>query len=448
MKKNISAALFSAACLIMALVLSIGFLAFGPSAAGANERLSAKPVLKNADGEWNVDFLSDLATYFDDHFYLRQELISSHNRIMAVLFGSSAEDDVILGSEGWLYYGSTLGDYTGSEAMTSRELWCAAINLGLMQEYCESMGAEFVFMPAPNKNSLYDENMPSYGVKAETSNVRQLFAILDFEGVNYLDLFSAFTAEEETLYFAHDSHWNSKGAALAADLINTALGGGSDYYSDAFAQSESHSGDLYEMLYPAFTDSETNPVYGGELSFTHSGGGEVRPDSITIDTVGSGEGNLLAFRDSFGNLLYPYLADSSQSARFSRAVSYDLSQMATLGTDRVLIELVERNLDYLITYYPLMPAPERSLEGVSEAVAEYTLNAKAKAPEGCVLVTGTLLEDCFNTSSIYVICGDTAYEAFCLAEGAFAAYIPAGSQPTGIGASMLTDDYLLLNNLT
>lgn len=448
MKKNISAALFTAACLAMALVLSLGFLAFGPSEAGANERLSAAPVLKNADGEWNADFLSDLATYFDDHFYLRQELISSHNRIMAVLFGSSAEDDVILGSDGWLYYEPTLGDYTGTEPMTSRSLWCAAINLGLMQEYCESLGAEFVFVPAPNKNSLYDENMPSYGVKAETSNAQRLFDILDFTGVNYLDLFSAFAAEEETLYFAHDSHWNSKGAAFAADLINAALGGESSYYSDAFARSESHSGDLYEMLYPAFSDSEQNPLYGGELSFTHSGGGELRPDSITIDTVGSGEGSLLAFRDSFGNLLYPYLADSYASARFSRAVSYDLAQMATLGTDRVLIELVERNLDYLVSYYPLMPAPERSLEGISEAEAEFSVNAKAKAPEGCVLITGSLGEDCFNTSSIYVICGDAAYEAFCLADGAFAAYIPAEAQPTGIGASMLTDDYLLLNNLT
>ena len=447
MKKNISAALFSAACLIMALVLSVGFLAFGPSEAGANERLSAKPVLKNAEGEWNSDFLSDLATYFDDHFYLRQELISSHNRIMAAVFGSSTEDDVILGSDGWLYYGSTLGDYTGTEAMTDRELWCAAINLGLMQEYCESMGAEFVFMPAPNKNSLYDENMPSYGVKAQERNAQRLFAILDVHGVNYLDLFSAFAAEE-TLYFAHDSHWNSKGAAYAADLINAALGGESDYYSDAFAQSEAHGGDLYEMLYPAFTDSERNPVYGGELSFSHSGGGEVRPDSITIDTLGSGEGNLLAFRDSFGNLLYPYLADSSASARFSRAVSYDLSQMAELGTDRVLVELVERNLDYLVTYYPLMPAPERSLDGISEAEAEFSVNAKAKAPEGCVLVTGSLGEESLNTSSVYIICGDTAYEAFCLAEGAFAAYIPAEAQPTGIGASMLRDDYLVLNNLT
>lgn len=448
MKKNIIAAIFPVACLLMVSVLSVGFLINGPSQAGANERLSSAPVLVKSDGKLNGEYLADVSEYFSDHFYLRQELISAHNGIVAGVFGSSAEEDVILGSDGWLYYEPTLGDYTGTAAMTGRELWCAAINLALMQEYCESQGADFVFAVAPNKNSLYDENMPSYGVKAESHDAQRLFEMLDYAGVSYVDLFAAFKAEEEVLYFAHDSHWNSRGAALGADLINEVLGSESSYYSDAFAESENHSGDLFEMLYPAGTDSEENPVYGGALSFEYSGGGEVRPDSITINTTSGGEGSLLAFRDSFGNLLYPYLADSYGAARFSRAVSNDLSQMAEMGTTDVLIELVERNLSYLVTYYPLMPAPEREREGISEAEAEFSVNEKAKAPEGCVLVTGSLAEECFNTSSIYVICGDTAYEAFCLADGAFAAYIPAEAAVTGIGASLLVEDHLVFNNLT
>lgn len=448
MKKNIIAAVFPVACLLMVSVLSVGFLIKGPSEAGANERLSGAPVLRTSDGELNTEYLADVSRYFDDHFYLRQELISAHNSIVAGVFGSSAEEDVILGSDGWLYYGSSLGDYTGTESLSGAELWAAANNLALMQEYCESQGADFTFVIAPNKNSLYDENMPSYGVKAGESNAERLFEILDFAGVNYVDLFAAFKAEEEVLYFAHDSHWNSRGAALGADLINGALGVESEYYSDAFAASAEHTGDLFEMLYPAGTDSERDPVYGGVLSFEHSGAGEVRPDAITINTTSGGEGSLLAFRDSFGNLLYPYLADSYGAARFSRAVSYDLTQMAELGTTDVLVELVERNLSYLVSYYPLMRAPERSMDGFSRAEAEFSVNEKAKAPEDCVLVTGSLTERSLNTSSVYVICGDRAYEAFRLKDGAFAAYVPSGAEVTGIGCSVLLDDVLHLDNLT
>lgn len=43
-------------------------------------------------------------------------------------------------------------------------------------------------------------------------------------GVTYLDLFSLLGGQEETLYFRGDSHWNGRGAALAADSILEALG--------------------------------------------------------------------------------------------------------------------------------------------------------------------------------------------------------------------------------
>ena len=430
--KNISV-IFLVVCLLICLVPSVGFLLYGPSQGGANERLAEAPVLKTPEGEWNTNYLFDLSEYFSDRFYLRQELITAHNSIAAGVFSSSAEDDVIYGDDDWLYYGPTLGDYTGTQTMSEREIHSAAINLTLMQEYAAGKGAKFLFMPAPNKNSLYADNMPDYGAVAAEHDAQRLFRLLDEKGVAYLDLFTHFKNESDVLYFAHDSHWNSRGAAYAADLINSAFGSESEYYSDAFVESRPHAGDLYEMLYPTAVDSENDPVYGGELKIDYVGGGNIRPDSITINTVGRGSENMLIYRDSFGNLLYPYLADSSAAARFSRNVSYDLTLIESLGSRRLLIELVERNLNYLISYYPMMPAPERAVNGgeLSGKTVKFEKDDTARAPEGHVLVSGVIGDTMDDGTGIYILCGDRAFEAFCLADGKFAAYIPEDVQVTG-----------------
>lgn len=415
--------IFVAGVLLLSVTLAVGILFAGPAEAGANEVLSKAPVLVDKDGKLNDYFLNDAATWLSDHFFGRQELISVHNKTVSTVFATSSSDDVILGTDGWLYYEPTLGDYTGTAVATDRELFMAANNLALMQEYCESQGRVFAFVIAPNKNSLYPEHMPDYGAVSSQTNAQALHSKLDEMGVAYIDLFAVFGEQEEVLYFAHDSHWNSKGAALGADSINAAFGVQSNYFGGDFSQREYHLGDLYEMLYPSFKDTEENPVYGGELAFEFTGKA-TKADSITLETSSGKAGNLLCYRDSFGNLLYPYLADSYGTCRFSRSVSYDLTQ----DGDYVLIELVERNIAYLYTYLPVMPAPQRELS-LPEATATAQMESKTvKNPEGMYQVKGTLPVQADADSSVYVVCDGVVYEAFCLVEGGFGAYIPGEAQ--------------------
>lgn len=427
MGKKIASYCFVAGVLALCLTMGAGVLLFGPAPAGANEILSGPPALTDAAGRWNMEFLPDAADWFADHFFPRQTLISLHNALEAELFNTSGAPDVLLGRNGWLYYGQTVNDYTGLEPMTERELYSAARNLALMEEYCRSRGQAFLFVTAPNKNSLYPQRMPALGAAAQTRNVERLFALLDRMNVSYLDLYAAFDAQEETLYFAHDSHWNEKGAALAADAINAALGRESAYYAGDFSGRAPHSGDLFEMLYPAFPDDETAPVYGGELNFTYAGSA-TRPDSVTLRTESGGNGTLLCFRDSFGNLLYPYLADSFAAARFSRATSYDL----TAEAENVVIELVERNLRYLIANAPVMPAPRRqvTLPGESGTVRDVSTETMGNL-EGMIRLRGTLPETPDTGSPVYVCCGGQVYEAFCMEDNGFAAIVPDGT-PEGV----------------
>lgn len=417
--------LFICIFLALCLSLSIGTLLFGPADAAANERLAELPSIQTGEGRINTDYLSQLQNYVNDRFFLRQKLITLDRR-MSNLLGVSGESSVIAGKDGWLFFAETLDDYTGTGLMSSRELFSAASNVALMDEYCRANGKEFTFIIAPNKNSLYGQFMPDYGVTAKTSNAKRFHDLLDQLQVEYVDLFTALGEIPETLYFAHDSHWNSKGAALGADLINRSFGVDSNYFGADFSQSAAHEGDLYAMVFPGAQDTERNPVYGGELNYTFTSKA-TQPDAIVLTTEGTGNGNLLCYRDSFGILLYPYLADSYASTKFSRSVSYDM----TGSEDYVAVELVERNLNYLIQNVPVMPSPVRKLElpDVVSGTAEAPKVENARAGSGCAQFAGTLPAKPDAASCVYVVCDGVTYEAFCLENDGFAVNVPEGANP-------------------
>lgn len=445
MKKNLLYAAFTALILLLCLIPSLGMLLTPQGGeAGGNQALSRAPALRDAEGRWNSDYLSQIQDCAGDNFYLRQEMITAWSALNAQGLQSSITEDVLLGTDGWLYFADTLPDYTGLDPLSEREIFSAARNLSLMAEYCESRGAKFLFTIAPNKNSLYWANMPDLTLPAarQPHNAKRLAAELAGQNVDYLDLFGLFRGQEETLYFKTDSHWNSQGAACAADGINQALGRSSGYFNGPFTPEEVHKGDLYDMLYPAGSGLEEDQVYSGELNFEYDA--PIRSaENLTIMTHGGGEGSLLMFRDSFGNNLYPYLADSFDAALFSRSMPYRLDLVAQREADYVVAELVERNLRYLIQNVPVMPAPSRGAEkpedftvygsGVrfvvepSENLPGYALVA------GPAVLDGQELPEAVSDSQALVLTSDgNYYEAFLLEDGGVGLYLPEGVQPQGL----------------
>lgn len=435
MKKNVIYTAFTALIFLMCLVPSLGMLA--PSqgdGAGGNQALSAAPALRNAEGQWNTAYLSQIQDYAADNFFLRQDMITAWSALNARGLHSSITEDVILGTDGWLYFGDTLPDYAGLAPMSERETFSAARNLALMAEYCRGFGADFLFTAAPNKNSLYPEHMPPLTASRAPHNAERLAEELGRQGVDYLDLFALFRGQEETLYFAEDSHWNSKGAALAADALNRALGRSSNYFDGPFTPEQTHKGDLYDMLYPAGDGLDWEHAYGGALDFEYDA--PIRSaENLTIMTHGKGEGSLVMFRDSFGNLLYPYMADSFDAALFSRSMPCRLDLAAAREAGCVVVELVERNLRYLIQNVPLMPAPRREFsEGLEtwRSGVNFAVEASDNLP-GYALAAVTLPAPPAPGSPVLVAASDgNSYEAFLLEKDEIGLYLPEGVQPLGL----------------
>lgn len=347
--------------LCLCLLPSAGMLAAPAEEAVGNEHLTAMPALQNADGSWNKSYFSELSSWLSDHIAFRHELITLHARLCGALFGTLPSEDVVLGADGWLYYADTLPDYQGAGLMTERECWAAARVLALMQEYCQERGAQFLFTVAPNKNSLYPEAMPArYQRSGAAGNAQRIAGRLEEMGVPYLDLFALLGGQEQTLYFRTDSHWNTLGAALAGDAISSALGKPEDpFWGQPYQTAPTHKGDLYEMVYPAGDLLEDDAVFDRAFRFTYPNGLRSAED-ITIRTQNEGEtGSLLMFRDSFGNALYPFLAERYGAACFSRAMPYNLTYLEREQAGTLVVEIVERNLRWLVQRPAVMPAPQR-----------------------------------------------------------------------------------------
>lgn len=120
MKKNLLYRLYSAAfigiCLVPAALMPI----VKADSDKEKRELSSAPKIKTEDGKINFNFFSDFETYFSEHFAFRQQLVTADGRIKSSILGTSPNSDVIVGKNGWLYYGETVDDFLNINTLSDR----------------------------------------------------------------------------------------------------------------------------------------------------------------------------------------------------------------------------------------------------------------------------------------------------------------------------------------
>lgn len=401
-----------------------------------NTQIVKFPELTNEDGSFNFEFTSQFDTYFAQHLPFRPELISVDAKIKSGIFQGES-GNVIVGKDGMLFSKDTLNDYLG-QSLSDRQIYEIAKTLKLIQNYAEDMDSDFVFVPMPNKNTVYPQYMPSRYVKGE-SGLYKLYEVMSQLGVNYVDLTETFSevqemGVEERLYHDRDTHWNYLGAFYGYNALMENLG--KDGYYDDISM-ESHvdwSGDLDSMIYPRFGILDTQyyldvplsdyiivkPFLNGlstEEVMKDLMGSSEKNDS-TINTVNeSKEGKLLMFRDSFARAWLPYLADSYNSTEITRYYPVNLTSLNAGENTDVVVEIVERNLSTIISDTPNfnMPQTNVTLNPSIEQFDENTVNVDTL--DGRLKIYGELSQEYFeNESDIYVVFESQekqlVYEAF------------------------------------
>lgn len=411
--KLIYCILFFAICLCP----SLGMLVTKQETSSENRQLSEFPSPKTEEGKINVEWLSQAGDYFQEHFAFRNELVTGNALLHGRLLETSTADGVIQGKNGWLYYKDSLNDYLGQDLLSDRSLFNIAHMLSMTQQALEEKGVNFLFTIAPNKNSLYGDNMPYYDklkVSGQT-NRENLENWLKTEKVAYADLYQALMEEDEVLYHARDSHWNNKGAALAADVLMDALGKDHDSYEgESYTVRRDYTGDLDTMLYPLASTADDEIYYDKET--TYATVEEIQsnfdPRITTVNPVK--EGSLVMYRDSFGNALLPYMADAYANAYFSRGIPYQLMDVETHSADTVIIERAERFLPEMSQFPPVLTAKEISLTEDQELQgSDGAVDVKIKPQGMTAQLSGRIKEGLLDTDSrIYLKVNGSVYEAF------------------------------------
>ena len=132
-------------------------------------------------------------------------------------------------------------------------------------------------------------------------------------------------------------------------------------------------GDLNKMIYPMWSQPEWNYDYQYKKNYTYTSDTKSVEDAYITTTSKKAQGSLLMFRDSFGNTLLPWMAQSYEKAVFSKEMPYPLEKyMQESKADTVIIEKVERNLKDFITDPPMLTPSETKLSGEAKQVETKT----------------------------------------------------------------------------
>lgn len=353
--------------------LAVGLSVFwGEENIGSQKQNLAEFPKFTVEGKVNLSFTNELSDYITQSVAYHDKIISANAYLRNKLFKSSSQSQVITGSDGVLYFNETVNDYLGIESLNERELFNICDTLSQMERYCKANSIAFAFTVAPNKNTLYNADMPKRYKKSEQSNLDRLTPKLQQSGINYVDMRQAFSELEDMYYYKTDTHWNTQGAVIGYETLMSSL------YDDYFSFKDvpctvktEHRGDLGEMLYPGFDYTETENTLDYDFNYTTIGKFKSADDIIIRTKNPNGEHSLLMFRDSFGIALFPLMAENFENVYYSRQVPVNLTIAKNGGNDTVIYEIVERNLKNILLYAPIFEA-EKVLPSQAKA-CEYDL---------------------------------------------------------------------------
>ncbi len=415
-----------------------------------NRVLAPAPSLHLEDGSFNENLAADAEAWFSDHFALRSELVTGYGRLTKALFATSAEPDVIIGSDGWLYYAETVRDATGVQTLSDNAMKQIVRILEMVRSYCNSNKAKLILAVAPDKASIYPEHLPArYLHTHQENNLDRLYAALHHANITVCDLrgklLDAKAQGSYQLYHKLDTHWNGDGAMAAyTGLMRTAGLDDFGFADAARTVTQDFEGDLWKMLMPDEDNPDANAVYAVPQTYRTVGRFRSTDDMTIRTSCADGTGSLLMFRDSFGRALIPLLSQRFASCTYSRASAVPVSQIEQTPADFVIYEVVERNIPHLLMYTPDMPAPEAAAPQNPVTPADTApLTLLASESGSRLLLCGLYDADYSDCDEIVCTVGDRCYTAFpcCEAdrlgldfpsENGFSLRIPAEDAPDGI----------------
>jgi len=209
---------------VFALALAIGMSGLARPAKISeteNRKLAEAPAWPRSLGDLQA-WPGKVEVWARDGFGMRRPLIRLYNRVSRKLAGRQASQRFAEGRDGWLFLNDE-DTRRGVLGIAPPELLSGwRDEIGARRDWLARRGIEYLFVVAPDKQSIYPEHAPMpLGLAGTASRLDRIIASLDGDRAELLDLREALrrAKAEADLYYRYDTHWNRYGAYVAYRAI-------------------------------------------------------------------------------------------------------------------------------------------------------------------------------------------------------------------------------------
>jgi len=282
-------------------------------------------------------YFTEMDNYLSDHFGLRQYFVTTYGRALYSL-GVSAHDNVLVGKNNWLFIREhAIEQVTGQNMYSNDELVTLANNIEEYKKIVEENDAVFYFFIAPNKHSIYPEQLPAYISVADYTSTDQLIEYLrDNTDIAVIDVRAELRAEKETytLYYHTDTHWNDYAGYIATKKLYSYIDGVDVVPLEDFdiltPETTTGGGDLARLM------GTKGYMYENHVGLN-------RKEAVDEKITASGP-RILLFADSFSEAMMQFVHPHFSYVGYERRKLFIPGRITDETPDIVVLEVVERNL--------------------------------------------------------------------------------------------------------
>lgn len=276
-------------------------------------------------------FPHDFYTYFRDNFGLRDAFIRIDFIVRRMVLKEREFNEVLFGENGWLFYlgEREMDDLRGITHYDDETLAAWTASLERKRQWLATRGIRYLFVIAPNKETIYGENLPAPFRKLRDRTGLDEFVeyVRTHSGVEVLDLKHVLLAAKNQMriYDKTGTHWNEYGAFIAYQEIMKTISGWlpvkpSETLSDYVIERKPGDGRELALLVGGAEFLKEEDVYLVPVRARQARETEITGDGkiITMCRDDMKLPRVLVFRDSFFDALIPFITEQFQYARYYR----------------------------------------------------------------------------------------------------------------------------------
>jgi alginate O-acetyltransferase complex protein AlgJ len=164
---------------------------------------------------------------FGDALPGRSHLVEGYDGIRYYGFGDTTTPVIVRGRDGWLFASEDRDYRRWAEHADDGDIGYVAQIFAQRARWCRAHGAAYVVFFAPDKSTIYPEELPADFPQPARSAMTRVLAVLRAAGVTAVDVRPAISAAKTRglVYSKGDTHWTDIGAYAAYRAVAEALRG-------------------------------------------------------------------------------------------------------------------------------------------------------------------------------------------------------------------------------